>query len=113
MLVALLPAPGFAAELWCMPDTICRPNGKCHATTDEESSLRLQDMVTKKTTMRSHAETIAMTRKKSGTAVEWRGTSASGDREYVIWSKVTNAFTYSIADPDGSVWKSTGVCEVQ
>lgn len=110
---ALLPAPAMAAELWCMPDTICRANGKCHATTDEESSLRVQDMKAKKTTMRSHAETVSMLRQKAGSAVEWRGTNERGGREYVIWSKTTNAFTYTISGSDGAVWKSTGVCEVQ
>jgi hypothetical protein len=113
VLALLLPVPSFAAELWCMPETICRGDGICNSTTDEESSLRLHNLKAKKTTMRSHTETVPMTRKKAGDAVEWRGKNERGDTEYVIWSKATNAFTYTISAPDGAVWKSTGYCEVQ
>jgi hypothetical protein len=111
--VLLLPAPVYGAELWCMPDTVCRTNGNCYANTDEESSLRIHDMKAAKTTMRSHAETIAMVRTKAGTAVEWRGTNENGGIEYVIWSKKTGAFTYTVAQPDGALRKATGTCEVQ
>ncbi|GLS87797.1 hypothetical protein GCM10010873_27710 [Cypionkella aquatica] len=113
LIAALLPAPAMAAELWCMPDTLCNAKGKCHATTDEESSIRLHNLAAKKTTMRSHAETIPMKRQKAGSALEWRGTNESGGREYVIWSKTSNAFTYTVSATDGAVWKSSGVCEVQ
>ena len=113
LIAALTPAPAMAAELWCMPETICRADGRCKSTTDEETSLRLANLAAKKTTMRSHVETIAMQRQKAGTAVEWRGTNERGGMEYVIWSKTTDAFTYTISDTDGSVWKSTGYCEVQ
>ena len=102
-----------AAELWCMPDTLCRPDGTCKSTTDEESSIRLANMKTKNTTMRAHSETIPMKRTKAGTAVEWRGTNENGAAEYVIWSTTTNAFTYTEANQNGDVWKATGTCEVQ
>ena len=54
-----------------------------------------------------------MKRTKAGTAVEWRGTNESGATEYVIWSTTTSTFTYTQANQNGDVWKSTGTCEVQ
>ena len=113
LIAALLPSPALAAELWCMPDTLCGPLGKCKATTDEETSLRIENLKAPKTTMRAHAETILMTRTKAGTAVEWRGTSENGGTEYVIWSKTTNAFTYTQMHQNGDIRKASGTCEVQ
>jgi hypothetical protein len=113
LIAALLPAPALAAELWCMPESLCKPDGKCRSTTDEESSLRLHDLTKKKTTMRSHAETIPMKRTESGTAVEWRGRNERGGKEYVIWSSTAKSFTYTVTDKDGAIWKSVGFCEVQ
>ena len=113
LIAALAPAPGFAAELWCMPDLTCRPDGTCKSITDAEQSLRLENLKSGETTMRANAETIPMIRAAAGTAVEWRGTNTRGGAEYVIWSTTSNAFTYTVMAPDGDVWKSTGICEVQ
>ncbi len=110
---ALTAAPALAAELWCMPQTICRADGSCHATTDEETSLRLADMEADATTMRAHAETVAMTRSTAAGAVAWSGTNAQGDAEVVIWTKADTAFTYTQTQKSGDVWKSVGTCEVQ
>ena len=113
LIAALAASPAGAAELWCMPDTLCNASGECRATTNEETSLRIANLSRKRTTMRSHTETSPMKRTKAGTAVEWRGTNESGATEYVIWSTTTNTFTYTQANQNGDVWKSTGTCEVQ
>ena len=112
-LAALFPAPVMAAELWCMPETLCRPDGTCKSTTDAETSLRIADLTGKETTMRAHAETISIKQTKAGSAVEWRGSNERSGKEYMIWSTTTNAFTYTVMDQTGDVWKSTGLCEVQ
>ena len=109
----LFPTSLLGAELWCMPDAVCRSNGKCSANSDEESSLRIHHMRAAMSTMRSHVETIKMARSKAGTSVEWTGTNEFGGQEFIIWDKSTNAFTYTITNADGTQWKSTGVCEVQ
>ena len=109
----LLPAPAVAAELWCMPHTVCRWDGTCHATTDEESSVRLHDLDGATSTFRSHAETMVMTRKDGDGVVEWTGTDASGRGEYLIWTLADMSFTYTITEPGGAVFKDIGVCEVQ
>ena len=109
----LTPAAAVAAELWCMPQSICRADGSCHATTDEETSLRLADIDADATTLRAHAETVAMTRSTADGAVAWSGTNAAGDAEAVIWTKADRAFTYTQTQKSGAVWKSVGTCEVQ
>ena len=113
ILAALLPAPAMAAELWCMPETICRADGSCKSTMDEETSLRLADMDADATTMRVHAETIPMARTQGQGVVEWAGTNTGGGAEYVIWTQADNAFTYTETHPSGDLWKATGYCEVQ
>lgn len=112
VLALLLPAPSFAAELWCMPETICRGD-ECVSTTDEESSIRFADMDTKTTTLRSHAEDVMMTRKDGAEAVEWSGVNAAGLAEYVVWTRADNAYTYTVTGSDGAVRKAVGYCEVQ
>ena len=112
LLATLLPAPAMAAELWCMPETICR-GGECHSTTDEETSVRFADMEAAQTTMRAHAEDVPMTRASGDTAVEWSGINSGGAAEYLIWTRADNAFTYLISQTDGRIRKANGTCEVQ
>lgn len=112
LLAGLLPAPAMAAELWCMPETICRGDD-CVSTTDEESSIRFADLDAAETTLRSDAEDIAMTRKDGAEAVEWVGTNALGAAEFVIWTRADNAFTYTVTQTDGAIRKAVGYCEVQ
>ena len=116
LLAALLPAPAMAAELWCMPETICRGE-ECHSTTDEETSVRFADMNAGETTMRAHAEDVPMTRANGDsdgdTTVEWSGTNSGGVAEYLIWTRADNAFTYVVTHADGKTRKANGYCEVQ
>ncbi len=112
LLAALMPAPAFAAELWCMPETICRGE-ECHSTTDEESSVRLADMDAAQTTMRAHAEDVPMTRTDGDAAVEWSGTNSGAAAEVLIWTRADNAFTYTVTHADGTSRKANGYCEVQ
>ena len=113
LIAGLMPAPAMAAELWCMPETICRWDGSCTSTTDEETSLRLADVDAQATTLRVHAETIPMLPQKGDGVVEWAGTNVGGGAEYVIWTTADNAFTYTETQTSGDVWKATGYCEVQ
>lgn len=112
LLSALLPAPAMAAELWCMPQTICR-GAECHSTTDEETSVRFADMDAAETTMRAHAEDVPMARTPGDAAVEWAGVNSGGATEYLIWTRADNAFTYVVTQTDGRIRKATGTCEVQ
>ena len=112
LLAALLPAPAMAAELWCMPETICRGE-ECHSTTDEETSVRFANMDAGETTMRAHAEDVPMTRQDGDTTVEWSGTNSGGVAEYLIWTRADNAFTYVVTHADGKTRKANGYCEVQ
>jgi hypothetical protein len=113
LLAALLPAPAFAAELWCMPETICSDETTCVSTTDEELSIRVADMDADTTTLRAHAEDIAMMRHPGDGSVEWMGSNAAGLAEYVVWTEADRAFTYTLTLADGAMRKATGYCEVQ
>lgn len=112
LLAGLMPAPALAAELWCMPQTICRGDD-CQATTDEESSIRFVDMDAGETALRSHAEDVPMARTDGGETVTWAGTNSGGVAEQVIWTRADNAFTYTVTHADGSTRTATGFCEVQ
>jgi hypothetical protein len=113
VIATLLPFPGIAAELWCMPDTLCRPDGSCRATTDEESSIRLADLQAESSTLRADAEDIVLTRLTGGTVVEWAGTDGFGRAISLIWTVDDMGYTYSITESGGAVFKDSGVCEVQ
>ena len=112
LLAALMPLPAAAAELWCMPETLCRGED-CQSTTDEETSVRLADMEAPATTMRAHAEDVPMARKEAGDLVEWTGTNSGGATEVLIWTRADNAFTHTVTQADGASRKAHGYCEVQ
>ena len=80
LFTTLTALPVQAADLWCMPDTICR-NGKCHATTDTESSVRLHDPDGKAPVLRADAEDIPMTKTHNGAVVQWEGVNDFGLRK--------------------------------
>jgi hypothetical protein len=113
LLFAALTAPGIskAAELWCMPDTLCNATG-CKPTTNEEVSVRLQDLQASTTTLRTHAEDVAMERTRDGDVVQWQGVNANGAAEYLAWRQSDMEFTYLIRS-DGREYSATGLCEVQ
>ena len=113
LFMALLPAPAMAAELWCMPETICSDETTCVSTTDEELSVRLADRDAPETTLRAHAEDVPMMRHPGTGSVEWMGTNAAGLAEALIWAQADNAFTYAVTLADGAIRKATGYCEVQ
>ena len=113
LMAALLPMPAMAAELWCMPDTLCRADGSCRATTDEESSIRLADLQAESSTLRADAQDIALTRLTGGTVIEWAGTDDMGRAVSLIWTVEGMAYTYTITETGGGVFKDSGVCEVQ
>lgn len=113
VMAALMPLPAVAAELWCMPHTLCRPDGSCQATTDEESSIRLQDLQAERSPLRADAEDIVLTRKTGGTVVEWAGTDGMGRAVDLIWTVADMGYTYTITEQGGAVFKDIGVCEVQ
>ncbi len=110
---ALLPSPALAAELWCMPQTLCRADGSCRATTDAENSIRLADLQAQASTLRADAENIMLTRKTGGTVVEWGGTDGMGRAVQLIWTVSDMSYTYTITETGGAVFKDIGVCEVQ
>lgn len=109
----LLPLPLQAAELWCMPDTICDLGGSCQRTTDEESSVRLSDLAAPKASLRSNAEDVAMQRTENNTVLIWRGTNSSKAAEELVVTKADQSFTYTVKGADGTGFKATGQCEVQ
>lgn len=113
LMATLLPLPAVAAELWCMPHTICRPDGSCRATADEESSIRLKDLQAERSTMRANVEDILLTRKTGGTVVEWEGTDGMGRAVDLIWTVADMGYTYTITEEGGALFKDIGVCEVQ
>jgi hypothetical protein len=113
LLAVLAPAPALAAELWCMPQQICGPDGNCHATKDEESSVRIADIAASATRLRSHGEDVAVTRTAQEAQVSWSGTNAMGQSEALVWLKADNAFSYDIRAQNGDEWSAEGACEVQ
>lgn len=113
LIATLLPLPAMAAGLWCMPQTVCRADGSCHATTDEESSIRLLDIQAQTSTLRADAEDIVLTRKTGGSVVAWDGTDEMGRAVDLIWTVADMGYTYTITEPGAAVFKDIGVCEVQ
>ena len=112
LFIALATAgSGHAAELWCMPDTLCSANG-CGSTADEEMSVRLKDLAEQTTTLRTHAEDVVMSRTRDGDVVQWQGVNASGGAEYLEWRQSDMEFTYLIRT-EGREYTATGLCEVQ
>lgn len=112
-MAVLAPAPVLAAELWCMPETICNVDMDCHSTTDEESSVRLNDLNAVSASLRTHAEDVSVQRNEADGVVQWLGTNSNGNQELLVWTMADNAFTYKISFSDGQVWKANGYCEVQ
>jgi hypothetical protein len=111
-IVALvIPPTAHAAELWCMPDTLCNPTG-CKPTTNEEVSVRLKDVKARSTTLRTHAEDVAMSRTRVGDVVQWQGMNESGGAEYLAWRQSDMEFTYLVRS-EGREYSATGLCEVQ
>ena len=94
-----------------MPTTLCSDKG-CKSTTDEEMSVRLNDLAVGTTTLRTHAEDVSMARTREGDVVQWQGVNASGAAEYLAWRQSDMEFTYLIRS-DGYEYSATGLCEVQ
>jgi hypothetical protein len=115
LLALLIPIPAHAVDLWCMPDKICAGEN-CAIEFDEESSLRLTDPNGANPSLRSHAETIAMTKTHNADTVQWEGTDAQGEPEILAYRPATRRFTYLVGRDDladYAQYKATGVCEVQ
>jgi hypothetical protein len=106
-----VPHTVHAAELWCMPDTLCDATD-CKATKDEEMSVRLADMMAATTSLRSQGEDVPMTRKEMGDVVQWDGVNTFGGRETLAWRQSDMAFTYLVRWDDRKI-TATGQCEVQ
>jgi hypothetical protein len=115
LLAFVFPLPAYATDLWCMPDKICAGDN-CAIAFDEESSLRMTDPDGPAPTLRSHAETIAMTKTHNADTVQWEGTDAHGEPEILAYRPATMRFTYLVGRDDladYAQYKATGLCEVQ
>jgi hypothetical protein len=115
LLAFMLPLPAYATDLWCMPDKICAGDN-CAIEFDEESSLRLTDPDGPAPSLRSHAETIAMTQTHDADTVQWEGMNDHGEPEILAYRPATMRFTYLVGRDDiadYAQYKATGVCEVQ
>ena len=112
LLALLAPGGAMAAQLWCMPDTICRTGGACHATTDTETSVRLNDKDSATPSLRTHAEDVALTRTHNGASVQWQGVSADGADEILAWRPADGSFVYLIRSQGREV-RATGRCDIQ
>jgi len=111
LLAFLAPGGAAAAELWCMPDTLCR-NDVCKPTTDEESSVRLNDLDSATPTLRMNANDIPMTRTAKGDTVQWQGDDPDGGTDVLAWRPSDGAYVL-VRKVDGRTFKATGRCEVQ
>lgn len=100
-----------AADLWCMPDRICRGDA-CKPTRDEETSVRLQDFEAARPVLRAAAEDMPMLRVQEGATLGWRGADGAGATQTLTWRKADGAFAYQ-RRLDARVWTATGRCEVQ
>jgi hypothetical protein len=115
LLAFMLPLPAHATDLWCMPDKICAGDN-CAIAFDEESSLRLTDPDGANPSLRSHAETIPMTKTHNADTVQWEGVDDHGEPEILAYRPATMRFTYLVGRDDladYAQYKATGVCEVQ
>lgn len=110
-LVLLMPANAIAAELWCMPDTLCR-EAVCKPIADEESSVRLNDLASATPILRMDAKDIAMTRTIDGDTVQWQGDDPDGGIDILAWRRADNAYVL-VRKVDGRTFKASGTCEVQ
>jgi len=115
LLALLTPLPAHAVDLWCMPEKICAGEN-CDITFDEESSLRLANPDGPTPTLRSHAETIVMSKTYDADTVQWQGVNDRGEPEILAYRPATMRFTYLVGrddNPEHGQYKATGVCDVQ
>lgn len=112
-IISLMPMAGraAAADLWCMPDRLCRDE-TCKPTRDEESSVRLRDYASARPVLRAAAEDVPMRRVQEGATLGWRGTDGAGATQTLTWRQADGAFAYQ-RRLGGRAWTATGRCEVQ
>lgn len=109
--LSLAAGPAAAADLWCMPERLCR-DGDCRPTQDEEASVRLRDFDAARPVLRSHAEDVPMRLTHDGATRQWQGRDAAGATQILAWRRQDDAFVY-LRRLDGRDWTATGRCEVQ
>lgn len=109
MMMAALPVQ--AADLWCMPDRLCRGE-VCKPTQDEETSVRLEGYGTAAPTLRVAAEDVPMQPVQDGALQGWQGRDGAGAVLDLVWRPADAAFTYR-RQLDGRDWTAHGRCEVQ
>ncbi len=107
----LAAGPAVAADLWCMPDQICR-GGRCMAPQSEETSVRLSGADSSGPVLRSDGEDVPMRAMRDGATVEWQGRNRAGGAESLAWSRSDGSFVYQ-RHLDGAAYTATGRCEVQ
>lgn len=113
MILPLILAGGTAtaADLWCMPDSICRGE-RCVVPQSEEESVRLTDADGARPVLRSDGEDVPMRAVRDGATVEWRGHNGAGATETLAWVRADGSFVYQRRLDDVG-YKATGRCEVQ
>ena len=113
VVMVLMCSPAQSKDLWCMPNELCN-NGVCKPTTDTEMSVRLHDPDGATPELRSHAESISMTKIHDTETQQWTGKNASGGTEIlaVLLADMTFAYVETSADL-GQINKASGLCEVQ
>ncbi|MDR5652926.1 hypothetical protein [Ruixingdingia sedimenti] len=112
-IISLMPMAGraAAADLWCMPDRLCRGD-RCAPTRDEETSLRLRDFEGARPVLRSHAEDVPMRPTQQGATASWQGTDAAGAVLALSWRRSDGGFAF-LRRFEGRDWTASGRCEVQ
>lgn len=114
MILALTLAAGpaaAAAELWCMPDRICKAD-RCVASGNEEASVRLTGADSAAPVLRADGEDVAMRALRDGATVEWQGRNSAGATESLAWRRADGHFVYQ-RRLDGALYTASGRCEVQ
>ena len=115
----ILPLPAQSSDFWCVPDTVCVP-GTCDIQINEESSIRLTHPDSMAPSLRSHGETIAMTKtfERSGTS-QWNGVNSLGEHEALYLDRDRMEFIYwiggeTVRNAGQEVrYKAWGRCEEQ
>ena len=109
--LCLLAGPVLAADLWCMPDRLCR-DGQCRENRGEEASLRLRDIDGRAPMLRSGGEDVPMRATHAGATRQWQGRDGAGATEILAWRPQDGSFV-ALRRLEGREWTASGRCEVQ
>ena len=114
LLMAVLPLPACAADLVCVPDTVCI-DADCQKGHDDKAEVQLRNWTSAKPVLHSAYGNVPTTGRKGTDLLQWSGRNTDNQIETLSLRPSDMHFTYVIALEPGSVVEkltSKGHCAV-